>query len=259
MYIFYLYKLILVLNTAMSNKIFKLYVTVNMINGKVYGGKHFWYPDTKYIGSGYRLREAIKKYGKENFEVRWFKLKIKDPEHLNRLEIKLIRRLHYIFGKNKCYNIQKGGCGGYYTEYMDEDELTEVREKISKGLKNMYRDPVKYKNWKESLKKRNATHKKRIDNFGKTDKEKNKADFMRNNGYVIYTYKIIFPNGEEMIESMSLNNFVRKYNTDDFIFRKMRKNGVYTFKHITKLSKHPFPRGTNIEYISESRTFERYQ
>lgn len=49
-----------------------IYKTTNLINNKFYVGKHK-YPkneiDTKYYGSGIRLKDAIHKYGKENFIV----------------------------------------------------------------------------------------------------------------------------------------------------------------------------------------------
>jgi len=243
----------------MNKKQFKLYVTVNKINGKVYGGKHYWYPKTKYMGSGYRLRQAINKYGKENFETRWFKLKINTPEDLDRLEIKLIRRLHHNFGKDNCYNIQKGGTGGYYTEYMNDDELSEVFFKISEGVKLKYKDEKHYKKWRESLLNRKATMDLRKKEIGETYKELRKKQFMRDNGFGIVTYEIIFPNGNSVIESNTLKNFLIKYHTEDHVFSRIRSNGEYIFKKITKNTKHPFPAKTVIKYISEIRTFDTYK
>jgi hypothetical protein len=89
-----------------DNREKRLYIVRNLINGKVYGGKHYWSPDTKYMGSGYALKKAFGKYGKENFSIRWLKLKIKSSEDLDRLEIRMIRLLKYIFG-NRCYNIKR--------------------------------------------------------------------------------------------------------------------------------------------------------
>ena len=47
-----------------------IYKTTNNINGKIYIGQHksniF---DSNYKGSGVRLADAIKKYGKDNFSV----------------------------------------------------------------------------------------------------------------------------------------------------------------------------------------------
>lgn len=47
-----------------------VYETVNLINGKRYIGQHSKkYFDKNYYGSGKHLKSAIKKYGKENFDV----------------------------------------------------------------------------------------------------------------------------------------------------------------------------------------------
>lgn len=240
---------------------FRLYVTINQINGKVYGGKHFYRlpKSLKYMGSGYALNAAFKKYGVENFKVRWFKLKINSSEDLNRLEIKLIRRLHRKFGKKNCYNIHKGGTGAGYTEYMTPEEILEINKKVSDGLKEMYKDPEKKKRWKESLSKRRDTIRERTKVFGKTERELNKIKFDKDNGRLLVQYKIEYPNGSILYETNSLKNFLLKYNTDDFIFRKAKLYGKYVFNKVTKLSKHPFPRGTIIYYLGEERTFKTYK
>lgn len=47
-----------------------IYITTNLINNKIYIGKHVanQYEPEKYIGSGKVLLRAIKKYGKDNFK-----------------------------------------------------------------------------------------------------------------------------------------------------------------------------------------------
>lgn len=45
-----------------------IYKTTNLINGKIYIGQHTSNVfDTKYFGSGYNIKQAIKKYGRNNF------------------------------------------------------------------------------------------------------------------------------------------------------------------------------------------------
>jgi hypothetical protein len=242
---------------------YRLYVTINKINGKVYGGKHYYRSNKKrcreYMGSGYALISAFEKYGKENFERRWFKIKITSKERLDKLEIKLIRRLHHKFGKDNCYNIHRGGTGGGYTHYMSTEEIKEVNKKVSDGLKEMYKDPVKKANWKASLEKRKETIKTRTNSLGKTRKEIEKIKYIKTNGRSLITYKIIYPNGLEVIESKCLKHFMNQYKTDDFILLKARRNGSYVFNKVTKLSKHSFPKGTEIHHISEFRTFDNYK
>lgn len=52
----------------MTSKYYTVYKTTNIINGKVYIGVHATKtPNDSYLGSGKYLRNAIKKYGKDNF------------------------------------------------------------------------------------------------------------------------------------------------------------------------------------------------
>ena len=52
----------------MSNNIYQVYKTINLVNGKIYIGVHKE-NGRKYYGSGVLIKRAIKKYGKENFKV----------------------------------------------------------------------------------------------------------------------------------------------------------------------------------------------
>ena len=45
-----------------------IYLTINLINGKKYIGKHYGELDDSYLGSGTILQKAINKYGKQNFK-----------------------------------------------------------------------------------------------------------------------------------------------------------------------------------------------
>ena len=47
-----------------------IYLTTNLVNGKIYIGQHIAqeFEPNKYIGSGILLKKAIKKYGKDNFK-----------------------------------------------------------------------------------------------------------------------------------------------------------------------------------------------
>ena len=93
-----------------------IYITTNLINGKIYIGKHRKCEfDEKYIGSGKYLCNAIKKYGKQNFTCNI--IDVADSiEQLNNLEkfyIKKYNSRNFNIG----YNISIGGDGGdiYHT------------------------------------------------------------------------------------------------------------------------------------------------
>jgi hypothetical protein len=260
---------------------YKLYVTVNKVNGKLYGGKRYWTPGTNYMGSGLALKKAIEKYGIENFEVRWFKLKINTPMDLERLEIKLIRRLRYKFGRDRCYNMAKGGRGGCYRSDADDKRKKEVGELISIGKKKQYstgetdaqqlgrrkasqtkkkkfKDPLFYNKFvNEYTPKRVESLQKRLLTEGRTDKEKKFHKKLIKYSLVDVTYKIVYPNGDELIETNTLQDFQKKYITQDNVFSYIRKNGSMTFLQKINVSKHVFPTGTKLYYISETRMIDR--
>lgn len=49
-----------------------LYVIQNTVNGKFYVGRHSRKQEDSYFGSGYALKRAVRKYGKENFQMKYF-------------------------------------------------------------------------------------------------------------------------------------------------------------------------------------------
>ena len=53
---------------VMSKSIYEVYKTTNTVNGKYYIGVHLK-NGTKYFGSGVALKRALKKYGRDKFEV----------------------------------------------------------------------------------------------------------------------------------------------------------------------------------------------
>lgn len=86
-----------------------VYITTNLINDRIYIGQHKGDKlDPKYIGSGKILKQAIDKYGRENFktEILFF---CEDKKSLNDKEIEIISSY-----KDKgfdLYNITLGGDG----------------------------------------------------------------------------------------------------------------------------------------------------
>ena len=122
-----------------------IYITTNMINGKKYiGQKKFCEGWKRYLGSGTLLREAIKKYGKENF-IRDIVAIAYSSEELNRLEIEFIKNHNADDDRNKYYNITKGGNGaglpGELNGMYGKHHTEEVKKKISeanKGEKNSF-------------------------------------------------------------------------------------------------------------------------
>ena len=110
-----------------------VYRTINLVSGKFYIGVHQSLNEKfdGYYGSGLILKQAIKKYGAENFIRN--DLFIFDNSSDAFIEEK--RLLAQWLDHPKCYNIAKGGCGGF-TNYPEERN-----QKISKSLLGLKRTP----------------------------------------------------------------------------------------------------------------------
>ena len=95
------------------NKVYYIYKITNLINGKIYIGKHSQKIQNKdsYFGSGVLLNKAIVKYGKENFKKEIIEMCEKD--NINDKEIYWINKFNS-FTPNG-YNLAKGGNGGNST------------------------------------------------------------------------------------------------------------------------------------------------
>ena len=125
-----------------------IYETKNLVNGKTYIGKKQGEFDKTYYGSGMILQQALKKYGRENFEV--VVLSTYDTEEdLNNAEIM------FIDTRNPTYNIAKGGTGGYTLARADEEYKQKVIAKRKQGMSNAWRNASEEqrKQWGENISK----------------------------------------------------------------------------------------------------------
>ena len=106
-----------------------IYITTNMVNGKRYlGQKRFdeWNKWKAYLGSGRALKNALKKYGKENFSRNIICLCYYEEE-LNQTEYDLSVFLNVV-ESNDWYNLEYGGsgCSGYHHTDETKKHLSEV-------------------------------------------------------------------------------------------------------------------------------------
>lgn len=108
------------------------YKTINLVNNKYYYGIHMTNNlEDGYLGSGKRLNQAIKKYGKENFKriiLKYYSC-YKD---LAQAEHELITS-EILLDKN-CYNLTIGGIGG--PTFKGHKHSEQTKEKIRQIAKN---------------------------------------------------------------------------------------------------------------------------
>lgn len=111
-----------------------IYITTCMINGKRYigqrqfknyGGKRW----DKYLGSGTIFLKAVKKYGRDSF-YRDIVAIAYSKEELDNLEIEWIKNYNAV-ENDDFYNIADGGHGGNKYAGKTEEEMLEIRKKIS--------------------------------------------------------------------------------------------------------------------------------
>jgi group I intron endonuclease len=87
-----------------------VYRTTNLVNGKFYIGVHKTEePNDSYLGSGKYLQRAVKKYGVENFKKEVLFV-FDEPQQAFDKEEEFVE-LHR--SDPNCYNLRKGGAGGF--------------------------------------------------------------------------------------------------------------------------------------------------
>ena len=109
-----------------------IYLTTNNINGMKYVGKRFGYEDDSYLGSGTRLLQAIKEYGKENFS-RIILTYSKDEDENARKEKEFIKLFNAVQDP-MFYNIHEGGHGGNTMAGWSEEEKAAFSKACSERL-----------------------------------------------------------------------------------------------------------------------------
>jgi len=114
-----------------------IYKTTNLINNKIYVGQDKNNCPT-YLGSGKVLKQAIKKYGIENFKKEILST-CASKEILNKLEIFWIEYLN-AGNRGIGYNIAKGGTGGDVFSNKTKEEKEKTRKRISNASKKAWVD-----------------------------------------------------------------------------------------------------------------------
>lgn len=149
---------------SVTQKKWCIYRITNLINGKTYIGQHKYSDiNDSYFGSGKLLKQAFKKYGKENFKKDILVQDIKTLEEANFLEKKYILQ-ERIMGKSE-YNIHEGGTGG--AQPIEIYNNPERLRKLSQSLKNFYKN---HPEAKEKIRQKNFQRYQNIEERIKTAK-----------------------------------------------------------------------------------------
>ena len=152
-----------------KKKHYLVYKTTNLVNGKIYIGKHETDNlDDGYLGSGNLLGRAIEKYGRENFK-REIMFECSSKEEMNAREAEFVNE--EFLKRDDVYNIKLGGQGGFdfinstginnssgnagkggqkNGQLLREDSNYRKNccEKISKGLRRVWKEhPETFKNF----------------------------------------------------------------------------------------------------------------
>ena len=111
---------------------YTIYKVTNNVNGKIYIGKHQTEnPDDGYYGSGVAIKNAIKKYGKDNFTKEVLHI-FESEEEMNMKEVELITE--EFVSRTDTYNMGVGGEGGAH--FKGKTHTPETIAKIQNTIKS---------------------------------------------------------------------------------------------------------------------------
>lgn len=111
-----------------------IYLTTNLINGKIYIGQSIHFNKRTYLGSGTSITAAIKKYGRKNFKRKILKICFSQKE-LDAWELVMIKRYNST-DENIGYNILPGSSNKF--GQCNPACLSNVQEKIKEKKKGKY-------------------------------------------------------------------------------------------------------------------------
>lgn len=207
-----------------------IYKTTNLINNKIYIGqkKSSKFLGEKYLGSGIRLKEALYKYGQENFKTEL----IDTAESQDDLDIKEKYWINYYNSKDKFigYNIADGGqwSTNYHLGMLGKTQSDKQKKAVSNYMTNRIVTEETRNKMSQSAKKR-IKNRKTINgkHWVYNGKQKLPVDSEAIDYYISLGYKIGSPHSKQI-----LNKIHEKY-----------KNGTYIHK------------GDKIKFVSNSDLF----
>ena len=134
-----------------NQKHFLIYKITNLINDKIYIGQHVTTNiDDGYMGSGDHIKNAIKKYGIENFKKEII-AECSSFEEMNELEKELVN--HEFVQNPNTYNHSIGGSYGWKNclKYKSDEEIYSIRKNAGDTIINLMKDPEYRKQHAEKI------------------------------------------------------------------------------------------------------------
>lgn len=166
-----------------------IYLTTNLVNGKIYIGRHEFNKHNKiYLGSGKIFKLALEKYGEENFKRKILRLCFTEHE-LTVWEHVYIKKYHSQDSKIG-YNIASGDVN---TSDYNPAKLPEVRKKMSISAKKRLANPKNHNMYgkhhtEEAKRKMSEKHKGRpAHNKGIPASEEAKRKMSESRKRVVFT------------------------------------------------------------------------
>lgn len=191
---------------------YTVYKTTNLISGKTYIGMHKTSnPNDSYLGSGFQIKQAIKKYGRENFKKEILAVFETDSE-ARELEKQLVDASWITEESN--YNLAPGG-GGHGGRQSPEarKRLADWNRKTKKG--NQYHKGFKHtQEAKDAVSKANSGRVQNLTDEQRSERRRrriefNKSDFMRERNSIAHRgnrYRLGHKNSPEHNAAISRAN-----------------------------------------------------
>lgn len=136
-----------------KQKHYLIYRITNLINNKIYIGQHVTTNiNDDPMGSGEHIKNAIKKYGIENFEKEII-AECSSFEEMNELEKDLVN--HEFVQNPNTYNHSIGGSYGWKNclKFKSSEEVQNIRKRANDAFLNLFKDPEYKKQHAEKISK----------------------------------------------------------------------------------------------------------